>query len=539
MAEFTVVPPSRSDPSGHLGVVLAQDLWNDYSFQTQYHLYVYAPEFSGRIGTVKILRRGQTEADGLQLTPGPLAPLSTDFCSLGQDLDYYERLASLSPELRQEIVTHLRDALADPAHVEGFLDEKGWRISVLRDIDWESFQRDASVLMTRDYDRVARLGLELQFAVTGWSTPLHLRFAAPSDWTFWLSPSEEEKLPERIAVLTGRNGSGKSTLLARLARVLHASQRDRRRPVLQSLGRIEPAGIGFTRVLNIAYSAFDAFELPGVSRRERRQLLEDLKSGKGRYYFCGLRDVVRELEERVDLEQQAEDGAALVRDRQPRTFVKSADQLAQDFERTVDRIWQAGRQDLYLRALNILASDPSFSDAGPEAGAALATARAEQFDNWSTGHKIVMHATASIVAFTEAKSIVLMDEPECHLHPPLLAAFMHAVRRILVANDAFAVVATHSPVVAQETLGRHVAVVRRAGGETVISPPRIETYGESIGEITDEVFGLNADATDFHRALRMLARSGMSLEAIEGLFDRGLSLQARAYVMTELARSRG
>lgn len=88
-------------------------------------------------------------------------------------------------------------------------------------------------------------------------------------------------------------------------------------------------------------------------------------------------------------------------------------------------------------------------------------APAEMFARWSTGHKIVMHAAVSMVAYTEAKAIVLIDEPESHLHPPLLAAFMHAVRPILDKNDAFAVIATHSPVVVQETLGRHVSVVRR------------------------------------------------------------------------------
>lgn len=107
---------------------------------------------------------------------------------------------------------------------------------------------------------------------------------------------------------------------------------------------------------------------------------------------------------------------------------------------------------------------------------------------------------------------------------------------ILDKNDAFAVVATHSPVVVQETLGRHVSVVRRSGTETTIHPPRIETYGESIGAITDEVFGLSSDATDFHKTLQSLVQGGMTLETIEGLFERGLSLQARAYVMSELAR---
>ncbi len=147
-----------------------------------------------------------------------------------------------------------------------------------------------------------------------------------------------------------------------------------------------------------------------------------------------------------------------------------------------------------------------------------------------------MHATAAIVAHTEPKSIVLIDEPESHLHPPLLAALMNAIRLILLRNDAFAIVATHSPVVAQETLRRHTAIVRRIGGETTIHRPKIETYGESIGEITNEVFGLTADTTDFHSVLSSLVQQGLSLEGIEALFDRGLSLQGRAFVMSKMAQ---
>lgn len=537
MTDFTVVTPSKSAPSPIPGIVLQQDRWNDHRFQTLYHLYVFTDEFSGGIGPVKILRRGQTEADTIQLSQGRLEPLPEDYCALGQNLDYYERLAELPADLRQEILAHLRDALAFPDHAETFFHEPGWKTSVLRDIDWDSFRRDASVLLERDYTRVARLGLELNFQVTGWANPLHLRFSAPEDWQFWV-PSGYGKLPERIAVLTGRNGSGKSTLLARLARVLHASQRDRSSQELSALGSIEPVGIGFTRVLNIAYSAFDAFQIPGLDEKERQQIADDLKRGTGRYHFCGLRDIVRELEEGLNAADgpQLASGSPAAIDRQRRTLLKSSDELAAEFTRTIERIWKAQRHDLFDTAVKILARDPSFQDLGTQPTSTISQAPADVFVHWSTGHKIVMHATASMVAYTEAKSIVLIDEPESHLHPPLLATFMHALRLILDKNDAFAVVATHSPVVVQETLGRHVSVVRKSGTETVIHPPRIETYGESIGEITDEVFGLNSDASDFHDMLQSFVRRGMTLEAIESLFDRGLSLQARAYVMSELAR---
>lgn len=50
-------------------IVLQQDKWNDYSFQTLYQLYVQVEGGSHElVGSVKILKKGQTKADGLQLT---------------------------------------------------------------------------------------------------------------------------------------------------------------------------------------------------------------------------------------------------------------------------------------------------------------------------------------------------------------------------------------------------------------------------------------------------------------------------------------
>lgn len=537
MTEFLVFPPSRDDPQSFQGIALQQDRWNDFNFLTQYHLYVALPEFTGRVGTVKILRRGQTDRDGLQLELGPLAPLGDNFISVGQELDYYERLASLPDELRSEILRGLQDAIAFPAHAETFANEKGWTTSVLREVQWSSFRQDAAILLQRDYNRVARLDLDISFHVTSWRDPLRLNFKAPDSFLLWSASSAA--LPDRISVLIGRNGSGKSTLLSRLARVLHASQRERGTETLQALGRIDPPGIGFTRIINIAFSAFDVFQLPGVDHRDRKQIVDELEQGIGRYRYCGLRDLpqeVRRAEGVGDVNGMPIQPHDL--DRQELVILKTSEALATEFENIVARIGEIGRLDLFNQVCEILATDTSFADLGSNPGASITAYAVPWFKVWSTGHKIVMHAVASLVAFTEPKSIVLIDEPETHLHPPLLAAFMHATRIVLRHNDAFAVIATHSPVVVQETLSRHTAIIRRSGSETRISSPRIETYGESIGEITNEIFGLTVDATDFHQVLARLVEAGLTLDQIEGLFDRGLSLQARAFVMTKLADKR-
>lgn len=516
--------------------VLQQDNWDDFGFKTLYQLHYFGGSDETFIGSVKILRRGQRPSATSLLDAGPLEPLSDDYCSVGQSLDYYERLAALPFQLRDEVLAFFRDAIAFPGLAEEFGAEDGWRTSLLRDLDLDSYRPLARTLLERDYTQLASKGLKLTFAVAGWQAPLVLEFQAPEQPVFvpYIFGDAPPLLPERVAVITGRNGSGKSTLLARLARVLHATQGDRKRPELARLGTIEPDGIGFSRIVTIAYSAFDTFQVPGLSDREKRQIVSDVREGAGRYVFAGLRDIGRELEDR--LEANSVPGAAVTLDRQPRTYLKPSEQLAAEYHRMIAKISVEGRTPLLHRVGAILLGDPSFSDVPEQSPELLFGLKpAERFMEWSTGHKIVLHAIATLVSATQRKTIVLLDEPESHLHPPLLAAFMHAMRVILEEYDAFAVVATHSPVVAQETLGRHVSVVTRIGDRVTITPPRIETYGESIGAITDELFGLHPAATDYHSALRQMVENGESLEQIAARFEKGMSVQAHAYVLSLIA----
>jgi len=68
----------------------------------------------------------------------------------------------------------------------------------------------------------------------------------------------------------------------------------------------------------------------------------------------------------------------------------------------------------------------------------------------STGHAIVLLTTTRLVATVEEKTLVVMDEPESHLHPPLIAAFLRAVSNLIVDRNGVVIIATHSPVVLQE-----------------------------------------------------------------------------------------
>ncbi|GAK70678.1 hypothetical protein RRU01S_13_00160 [Agrobacterium rubi TR3 = NBRC 13261] len=537
---FDIYPPSKVNLSSIKGqVALQQDNWDDYKFKTTYQLYysdgkAAEPLF---VGSVKILKLGQKEREPLQITD-PFESLDEQWCSVGETLDYYERLSTIGEADRTEILRSLRDVVANPIFVPEFQNELGWRKSLFRDnVSWNRFLDDATAVLNKDFSKLANLETPFSFKPTESSDVLALEFAAPPVPNYYqamrtLGPSGNEVLlPQRIVALIGRNGSGKSTLLSRLSHVAFASGSARQRAAVRQLGSFDPPDINFSRVITISYSAFDSFDVPGLDGRDRVQIAKDIAAGQGRFAYCGLRDISAETQER---ENAGEDPAAP----QTLTRLKSIDSLADEFEELVTAISNGGRRSLFLEALSPLLSEPSFAQRGDEGEAEFIINEPKRsFLSWSTGHKIALHVIASLTARAARKSLVLFDEPEMHLHPPLTAALMQSIRVILEEVNAFCIVATHSPVVVQETLARHVRVVTRAGDTVHLKQPELETFGENVGILTYDIFGLVASSTDFHEVLDLLVDADLGLEVIEGLFTPALSGQARGYVMSKIARS--
>lgn len=202
---ISIFPPSRGDVLPFdTPFALQQDNWNDYHFQTLYHLYRRQPSVGEKptlIGAVKILRRGQTESDGIQIQQ-PFERLSDSFCSIGTSLDYYQRLNEISLAERDEILDALRDVVSMPDLQPTFRAERGWAKSLFRDDpNPDEFLSDARAILTGNFAALPDLHLDLSFHPAGWPTPIRLDFDSPNSWTLGLFPTPRGRdtvLPRRI-----------------------------------------------------------------------------------------------------------------------------------------------------------------------------------------------------------------------------------------------------------------------------------------------------------------------------------------------------
>lgn len=178
----------------------------------------------------------------------------------------------------------------------------------------------------------------------------------------------------------------------------------------------------------------------------------------------------------------------------------------------------------WIKALEILESDPIFKEAEVSKIAKLTIDEgfkdlsANIFNKLSSGHKTVLLTITRLVETIEERSLVLLDEPEGYLHPPLLSAFIRALSDLLISRNAVGIIGTHSPVVLQEVPKSCVWKLRRSGANAVAERPEIESFGENVGLLTQEVFGLEVTDSGFHKILQSLAqRTDSYREAINEL----------------------
>ncbi|HAL83105.1 MAG TPA: hypothetical protein DCO83_13450 [Mucilaginibacter sp.] len=528
---------------------LEKDNWNDHSYLTTYALHLsgaYTPDKQPvTIGRVKILKLEQKEDEYNLKTGDEITTLGPEYCSLGQSLDYYQRIAKLKEPLRTEILTALRDIVIYPENKVDFEEEPGFGTSLMRSISESDDLFELGPLMVeRNFYELPSIDLKFEFTTPGLNEPFHFDFDS-NKYGF-----NEDSLPNRIIALIGRNGSGKSTLLSRISRIAFASTTDRENAVVKQIGEIKPEGIGFPRIIVLSYSAFDTFQVPGIYKVEKETIAKEMKEGLSRYVFCGIRDIIKELEDSIDKLKIDDFGRLMpediLQDRTENTYLKSIRDLANEFCKNVRIIEELNETAMLDRVMGILSDEESLHYlADTEFFEADDAQNMAFFMRLSTGHKFVFHAITCIVAFTGPRSLLLFDEPETHLHPPILAVLMKAVRKVLKDRKSFMVIATHSPVVLQETLKRHVYVVRRQGELITWNHPDIQTFGENTGLLTSTAFGLSSEVSDYHHTLDKVINAltdkimpvltpEQLLKEIENTFDGELSMQATAYILSKI-----
>ena len=99
--------------------------------------------------------------------------------------------------------------------------------------------------------------------------------------------------------------------------------------------------------------------------------------------------------------------------------------------------------------------------------------------------------------------------------------------------------ATHSPVVLREIPRKCVYVLRSRDGLRYVSHPNIETFGENLGVLLNEVFGVNADKSGYFSFLKDTVKK-IPKEKVEKKYNKPFSKESlSSYCMDEFGEKLG
>lgn len=507
---FFILPRGAKTPdSGRGDVYLKIDHWNDFSFVTMFFMSLH--DEMGRyhdIGLVKIGFRDQTtDVPTYKKAPSNFIALGEEFFSLGQDADFYKKVAALG-DFGKSVLLSLRDLVLSPGIIDDVRDEKVLKISLLRDISLS--------VMKGQFARILEGRPQL--------TDFKFRFSRPEtedlgaiDLSFDVNMGS---IPStNIHAIIGRNGVGKTTLLNGMIEAITSENSSAK---FLNVGWWQEEEISkdyFSSLVSVSFSAFDPFTPPAEQPDPSRGTC---------YFYIGLKDSANPEYHRNIGELRIDCVKALIA-----------------------CFYNLEKRNRWLRAINKLGSDENFASMGlerlqlvyettcqdlgervqPDSDEFLAeyTNRIQKFlSRMSSGHAIVFLTITRLVSKVEEKTLVLLDEPESHLHPPLLSAFIRAISDLLNDRNGVAIIATHSPVVLQEIPKSCVRKIYRTGASITSSWPSVETFGENVGLLTSEVFSLEVERSGFHDLLADSVRGGGAYSEIVASYNNQLGLEGRS-----------
>ncbi|MEN9373206.1 MAG: hypothetical protein RIR79_758 [Pseudomonadota bacterium] len=503
MITFRIIQRNDDIPKNEKNTYYLQvDRWNDYSFVTMFNLCYRDQQGSiTNIGNIKIGFKGQTkETPTFQKIPSSFQELTDEFFSLGESIDYYKSIHKIAE--KEQILSALRDIVHNDKIIPTIEDEEVFSTSLLRETSLTTIKGQ--------FRRILDNKPEL--------TPFEFRFTSPAKSNFdafslVFRVSPEKKPRTNIHAIIGRNGAGKTTILNEFVKNITKQPTDSK---IIELGGSEKeiSNDYFSNLVSISFSAFDTFSPP--------QNQSDPAKGTC-YFYIGLKN---------DLDSSKNKSIAELRN--------------ECFKSLTYCFGKAAKRDRWRRAIEKLGSDINFSQM-------FLTRLIEKYDQitlnngnreelkeiilhvlekMSSGHFIILLIVTKLIETVEEKTLVILDEPESHLHPPLLSAFIRALSDLLDDRNGVAIIATHSPVILQEIPRHCVWKLFRTGSNINTARPRIETFGENVGTLTREIFGLEVEASGFHELLSQSVASGKSYSEILEEYNDHLGIEGRAILGT-------
>ena len=442
-------------------IVLEASYWDDFGYKTIFDVTITnnMTKTQDKLGSCKIGyifqggigKKAYSTIENSKIKGKCLENLDNDFFSMGIDHEYYENINKIFHN-NDELIFHYYDSLNDVAKNRNILNKA---------LDYDVFKN--SFLRSTSYENI----------IDQYSSIIHrkkindgmgitLKFNDRENLDFYISSNT--KFKNNIKVLIGSNGSGKSELLNKV--------------VLDYINdRVDTKEI--KNMVLVSYSPFDKLEGYKVYLRRKNHLksvrLISLKNE---------RDITRGIDLKNEFIESL--GNCLLSSAKKELLIKLLDIISSD-------------NILYEFKFKKLINKLDIKEVNQEK--ISKTEVVKLFDILSSGHKMVIYTLFKLVDLVDRNTLVLYDEPELYLHPPLLSAYIRAFADLMISANAMAIITTHSPVILQEVPKKDIKIIKRINNIKFYQDVKINTFGERVDILTNEVFKLEVYESGYYKIL--------------------------------------
>lgn len=458
--------------------VLTRDRWDDFSYKTQYYIQYYQSEKNPiEIGHAKFWNK----VDKTGELPESFTELGDEICSLGQSNDYYLDLRErFDKSLSDYYLNAVNDLPTNRGIRSEFEHEEVVKVSLLRSSEAQkAFREGQRIYNGIDVDKNFVFTFSAQIG------------NALEEHSIKFDFSDIDDLPFRIKVIIGKNGAGKTQYISRLASSLSGHQK---------LGNFSTRYLPpFSRVIAISYSLFDSFPRP-----------KDTKTYS--YYYCGFQGA-----------------KGFLSPNQINSRLGKAFRLVEKSDRI--RLFGLYISEILSEEIALELLDEDFSEITVQD---FALYDKKGHSKYSSGQIIMILIVAELLAYITSESLIIVDEPETHLHPNSMSLFISVINKILNKFDSYCITTTHSPQVVQEVPSKDVIVLEKFENMPIVRKLDIESFGENLNTITERIFQTASHDEFYRKFLSNLAKE-KSYDTIIRLFEnssRPLSLSAKIFLQS-------
>ena len=136
----------------------------------------------------------------------------------------------------------------------------------------------------------------------------------------------------------------------------------------------------------------------------------------------------------------------------------------------------------------------------------------------SSGQLQIMTLITYVFANIHLSSLILIDEPEVHLHPHFINIFMQKLGQLLEQFKSYAIIATHSPLVVREMVGRNVYLMQTLdNGGPMVAKVDFETFGADAADLYRNIFDYDERTSLCHGIMKRLVKEEGYEYALEEL----------------------